>query len=238
MADASKFLHTWSLSKDSWLLKFYLFWYPLSERDQITFCKLFWAVVCAPLMGIAWVAIGVGLGIIAPFIWIYDKYEDRKYAKMDEEPEPKIEKGPSKAKKAAGTIPAFFSRLADAISAWFQKHEKFGTILGWTCLIGAGLIVAAGFITGIVYLVIWLHSIWSGVAFLTSLAALGGFLAVVALIALAAWALSATKPGEAFCAAIWAFLCAVGRFFRGIGHFFATGYYAVKYRTCPKVEVS
>lgn len=236
MADASKFLHTWSLSKDSWLLKFYLFWYPIAERDQITFCKLFWAVVCAPFMGIAWIGIGIGLAIIAPFIWIHDKYEDRQLGKPEPEPEPP--KGPSKAKQAAGKIPAFFARLADAVSAWFQKHEKFGTILGWTCLAVAALVVLGALITALVYLVTWLHSIWSGVAFLTALAALGGFIVLIVLGALLAWALSTTKPGEAVCAAIWAFLCAIGHFFQGIGHFFGTGYYAVKYRTCPRVEVS
>ena len=56
MKNSEKYLHQWELNEQSLLLRFYFFWYAIGEpkKDEITFCKLFWAVVLAPLMVIVY----------------------------------------------------------------------------------------------------------------------------------------------------------------------------------------
>ena len=68
-ADQSKFLHTWELNENSWVLKFYYFWYPWTDRRNIAdlkFCRVAWSCICSPLMIVVWVWYGPGLILVRP----------------------------------------------------------------------------------------------------------------------------------------------------------------------------
>ncbi len=202
------YLHTWELKRDGLLMKYYTLLYPAADVNKANFCKLWWAVVCGPLMALVWLLVGVTYPIWRPFLALVNRLDK----KIEEREEAETKKKESKAKQVALKVPAFFARLADRIAAFFQAHPLLSKVLGISVLVVLAAVVL-GFVGYIVALLV-LYSTGIGWAIFGLILAA---VAVIVIIVSALYYLTHSSVGEA------------------VGDFLEAGYVAVKSRTCPKV---
>lgn len=250
-------IHTWTMKRNSKLIRFYLWFYAngpygtgLKFSDELdkslaklTFCRLFWAVVCAPFIVALTIGFGPLIGIVLLAIWIKEEIEERQFDRRrkrgSEEPKPeKVRSGPRRMEKILDGVMAFF----DHIAAFFQKHVRLTKVLGfvvksafWIGLVGF-VVAALGFLSyvGYTHQLGFVHGMeWAG-------AIIGGLAALLAVCGVIALLLLKSQLGKAlgwFADKVWDGLCAIGRGGKFTGNFVAAGHHAVKYRTCPKVTI-
>jgi hypothetical protein len=212
------FLHTWELDENSWLIRFYDFWYDHPSHDTLSFCKLFWAVICAPLMGIMWLVI---LPVMKIVEWFSSRSEKSKPSKR------KWSTANARSRKKSTAIASGVGSFFDRVSAFFQRHNWLGALAFWVPIVIAGVAVVGGSGYGIVRLVALIHGnlywkVWWPIieGLLIGAAVSGGVVVFHLFIVFGVNDGQGPRP--------WA---------RSVGRFFATGYHAVKYRTCPRVVV-
>jgi small-conductance mechanosensitive channel len=208
-------LHTWTLDKSSFLIRLYSHLYGAPE-GALSFCSLFWGTLLSPL-----VAIVLGLGRLGT----------KAFQLLPEKKEPTLEeiraaRARRSARRSARTrranaIRDFFSGLADGIVAFFQRHSLVSKALK---VIGIGVL-------GLAVLGLLGFLIASFVLYPIALAWLGGVILAIALSVFVSLFLSDHSD------TVKSFFVKIGRAFRFVGRFLATGYHAIKYRTCPKVEI-
>lgn len=228
MADSSKFLKTWELPENSLLIRWYMFVWRGADEETITFCKLFWGILLSPFVPFVLIALSPLIGLL----WISESLEDKSREKFRAEMEAKINgawvEPPSKRSKALTWI----TETIDKVSAFFQSHPNIGKIVRKGFLYGGFTLLVAGAAALVSFL------IYAGIAWTTGTVQaliimtiiIGGLLAVGAIAYGIAYAVSNTWIGDAS--------VKVGDFFCKIGRFFASGYYSVKYRSCPRVVIT
>jgi hypothetical protein len=212
------FLHTWELDEKSWLIRFYNFWYDNPNLNALSFCKLFWAVVCAPLMGVAWLFI---LPVMKFFEWTEGHPRKTKPSKTNSST------ANARSRKKATAIASGVGSFFDRVSAFFQRHNWLGASVFWAAIVIGGIAAVGGSGYGIVRLVALIHGnlywkVWWPIIKGLSIF-LGSAVVIVGTILFIVYGVNdghSPRP--------WA---------RNVGRFLATGYHAVKYRTCPKVVV-
>jgi hypothetical protein len=230
MADQSKFLHTWELSADSWLLRFYDFWYPDADMAKVNFCKLFWAVICAPLMGVAWIIFGICVGGAKAVKAVGNWFDSRPIPEGADTTNNKSKRLATAIPKGAAKVADGFSAIVQRIDEFLKRHTKAAGFIGKAFLYLLGVAVLGGAAYGI-YLLIHLIIInWSWYWFTFAWVIVGGMLIGAVLGAAIYYFFTNTRSGGSF--AEW-----LVRFLTAIGHFLRAGYYATKYRTCPRVVV-
>jgi hypothetical protein len=228
-------MHTWTLKRNSKMIKFYS-WLYLEETtkehslSKLTFCRLFWGIVCSPfslffVLFITPMAAAIG--------YISDKVRHHQRTRKPT------------TKNAANAVPEKTAHFFDKVAAWFQAHAWVskvfsGFVWGWFIGIVVGICVFAGTEVNTHWLGFLLGLKWAGIG-------LGGLLTIVLLgVVLAGilWALSKTiwPPIEDVLEAVgkWAWrsiLCRIGHGIRGVFWFFVAGHHAVKYRTCPMIKI-
>lgn len=256
-------IHTWSLSENSWLIRWYRFLYDdvleITDTTRLSFCKLFWGTVLSPFVALV---VGVISIFAAPIIWavrwIKDLLADRRnesfsrslsQAKQTAETPPKPTKvRVSVANKIVAAVSGFFDRL----SAWSQRHTNglhlLGILVIWGAMI-AFVLSAAG--TGTYYAVNHYMGLLTGLKW-TGIGIGSGLVLVVVFTALVWLVLKIHFFEHGMDLMEWIFITGlfnhwlkplgrlfaqVGRFFRGVYLFFVAGHHAVKYRTCPTIKI-
>lgn len=96
--------HKWEIDEDSWYIRLYL-WAWKTNKNNITFCKLFWGYV------FLWLILLLHL-IAAPFILVGGLLEPWAAARRAKKPKPTFEPKPPKVKEGP-SVPA---RILDWIS--------------------------------------------------------------------------------------------------------------------------
>jgi len=230
MADQTKFLHTWEMNRNSLLIRFYQFWYGIFDVDvnNLSFCKLFWCTILSPLMIVVYLSIGIFFVVVWPIATISDRMKRRSTnSSKVKEPRTKNRRAKDAAVKLASSTEGFFGH----ISAFLQRHAWISKTLKWGLLVVGAICALAG-AAGIGYLSYmgveemiknWNLGVSDGVYIVLS------FIGAVILITGVIYTVSETKYGAP--------IRALGRGFAKVGNFLATGYYAVKYRTCPRIVV-
>ncbi len=255
--------HNWTLPRQSKLIRFYIWFYvkapfglDFDDRREgeitrslstLTFCRLFWAVVCAPFLTLLVIVLLPLIALIATIVWIVGKVKDRRANVSRQERRvvaaaERVTKGPNIFQRVLTAVGNFF----DHIAAFFQNHPKVGQFLGgvgtvlmWTIFVVIPLAVI-GFVTyeivahlnGMITGLIWGGVVASGLIAATILG-----LAIAGLLLKTPFGTWLADGLAAVGIHVWTFLCWIGRGFRGTGRFFAAGHHAVKYRTCPRVVV-
>lgn len=237
-------VHTWTLSRNSKLIRFYNWLYD-HPTGPLTFCKLFWGIVLSPVVMLVVGIVGSGVGI-ADYIKAHAPHQNPadKLAKQEARSAIKASKGPNIGLRLVEAVSAFFDRVA----AFFQRHTGLSRALTyawriplWSLILGIPSGAAAygiynivgytnGFLTGLK---------WAGIS-------LGG-LAIIGIAVLAiATLIERTPLGKWIGGGVewlvidfigYGVLFRIGRGFKFIGRFFAAGHHAVKYRTCPLVQL-
>jgi hypothetical protein len=116
--------HTWTFSGDSKIIRFYL-WAWDTDARQITFCKLFWAYIFAPVALAARVLWLLLWPVRIVFVRAHES-DQRRIAEWKANP-------PKQKEEVPGRIADFFAR------EWPRRAAKF---VGFGLLIPLGLAVA------------------------------------------------------------------------------------------------
>lgn len=221
MTDQSDLLHTWQLTADSKLLRYYTWLYG-AGTENLSFCKLFWAVVASP----------VAL-VIRAVAFVIHKLPDRK----PKAPKVKGEKAPSAPPVAAIKFAAWLAGVADKIaaawqpvSAFLKKHPGLGKLVRPVALVVGAAAVLGGLVFGFYE--------WNSLASTSLYTILIVIGIAIALFGIAIGIATLTSDKEARIEAwLEAKLTPIGHGFRYVYRFFAFGYHAIKTRTCPRVEI-
>lgn len=121
--------YTWTFSRDNWIIRFYL-WTWAADINQVTFCKLFWAYIFAPI------------AVIVKLLWILTwplrllgrglkRALAREADARKVTPEPKPTKPPKE--EIPGRIAEFFAK------EWPRRVAK---IVGWSVVVPTTLAIA------------------------------------------------------------------------------------------------
>lgn len=254
-------IHNWSMSKESKLIRFYLWLYSTPESTdkslaKLTFCRLFWAVVCSPITIPA-------ILFLAAVIRTGDFVVARMPRKSKEQKKIILEKRLARmdAKSAAG--PGWASRfidkvgdITDHVSAFFQKHPGIGKTFVYPFLVLGEVLFALRFVFligvplggaafGIDQAIVYFHGFLHGLTL--GMMALGTGVIVGAILLSILTLLFKTSIGEKlgnffewlFLDCVWdGGVCRVGRAFKFVGSFIITAHHAIKYRTCPRITVT
>jgi hypothetical protein len=218
--------YTWTFSEKSWIIRFYL-WLTEGDKDQISFCKLFWAVLFFPLLTLLH-------GVRTAVEWVLDVVDEMRDSRGPKIKTPKVPK-PRKVRTGptwADRLITWFSYKADNVAAFFQVHPGYGKtvrgiLLGLAFLIPLGILsfvawVGVVYTTGFLVVMAWIGSILGlGIAWV------GIVTGIIYLIEDTKFFQTAGKP-----------LFAIGRGVLGAWHFLAAGEQAIKNRSCPRVVVT
>lgn len=228
MTNQSDLLHTWQLPANSKLLEFYR-WLYKADVENLSFCKLFWAIVVSP-------AALVGAAVM----FVVHKLPDRT-PKPSKAPRLKVEKPEKMGPGAALTFSIWLAGVADKIaaawqpiSAFLKSHPGIGKFVRPVALVVGAIAVLGGAAFGMYE---WADLNPRGL--LTVLFALGFLVgAGVVILGLGVLLSLAVKDrADEIIAWVERHATSIGHGFRGVYRFFAFGYHAVKTRTCPRVEI-
>jgi hypothetical protein len=239
-------IHTWEMSRDSILVRWYVWCFanqsyyednPYKNAKysieatlgRMNFCKMFWLVVCSILLSPLILAVSIVVGIVmaARSVW------------PESTKEPKPKKAPKvDREEAVESVASFF----DKISAFFQRHPNIGKYVG-----KVAIVLMWAFIAVFAVAVVW-AAVWAATTFnqgfvngIIVVAIIVGVLAAAALIAVAvAYLIRNTWFGNLLDwigDGVWGFACFIGRGFRNVWRFLALGHHAVKNRTCPRITI-
>lgn len=87
--DKSAPMYTWTFKEKSLIIRFFLWIYGKDQKDKLTFCRLFWGVVCSPVTGtlvllartLMLIWSGLGWLVATPLEWYGDRSVNRQMAK-------------------------------------------------------------------------------------------------------------------------------------------------------------
>jgi hypothetical protein len=226
MTNQSDLLHTWQLPANSKLLAYYR-WLYQADVANLSFCKLFWAIVASP-----------AAVVIRAVMFAVHKLPARnpRPVKTTITPPPK-KSGPSAALRFSIWLSVVADSIAAAwqpISAFLDEHSGIGKFFRPVALVVGAVAVLGGAAFGFYE---WADLNPRGL--LSALFALGLLIGGGLLILAAGFGLSALLAGRADAIGEWVDRngTKIGLGFRAVYRFFAFGYHAVKTRTCPRVEI-
>lgn len=224
--DQTKLKHTWTVDEKSWKIRFYL-WAYKGDLATLTFCKLFWACTVAAPFAILLRLVSISIPKSKP--------KDKK--DVAEKVQTKSERGADWAMRFSGWIGRAVDYLVaktQPLGAFLNRHPLVGLITRILVLSGGVVIGLGGLGIGFYF---WQDYSITSLEFVGGI--LGGVIAIAGIsIGLAILADHYSKKFRVFGDWLYRTLTPLGHFFMGIGQFLAMGYYAVKTRTCPRIEVA
>lgn len=148
------YYHTWTFDRDSRFIRTYL-WLWAGEENNINFCKLFWGTLFAPLalIGHAVASVAVGLGILGLAIRkrLPGRFLHFPERSYIDRVESELEKPPNKFQSFLTAV----SEVADRVAAFWQRHDGIGVglllVLGTVGLYGAVIGISIVLVDGNVF---------------------------------------------------------------------------------------
>jgi hypothetical protein len=153
--------HEWTFKRNSPLIRFYL-WVWDADPKAITFCKLFWGILLAPLCLLLLWPIGFVLNRVSDYL---DKRKERQFNQELAQPEDE----PMSATEAlAEEAPSFRERQLENVGEFFAKPRprRVMRIVGMTAMVVGGLAIVGvvGYLvvtnlTGVLVVLAWIAGI-------------------------------------------------------------------------------
>jgi hypothetical protein len=236
--DQSKLMRQWTFKSTSPLIRFYRWGYT-DDISKLTFCKLFWScTLVAPF--------AILLHLVSALLPERKPRKEKTLEELIADRERRIQKKSrdTRAKRWATSFANWAADAGDHLAAFFQRIGDFfrrqpwiGTCtktFGVSCLIGA-----CGFV---VYAIAYGIDFWIIHSFGTM--KLAGFVLILVIAGVGIlyfttnWLMNHIRVLEWIGEKVFGILEVILDFFCGVGRFFAAGYHAIKYRTCPRIEVT
>ena len=249
MTAQSELLHVWTVKEDSRMIRFYK-WLYSENVSTLTFCKLFWAMVCSPivLVLVGFASLGEKLFSRPNKVGSAPESYDEVLARMEKEAaertQRRIDRENSWPNRFIRSVASFF----DHIAAFFQAHRKLVKTLQviFFLVVVAAVLAAAGYGLslipwGNIHWGYFFEQVFEQVGVFAAIF-LGVFVLIIGLAYLIYYLVDEVDYSEAPVLRTtghtvrWPFV----NFWHGLvftGKFFAFGYHTVKTRTCPRVEV-
>lgn len=259
MVKQSDLKYCWQVTPDSYLIRWYR-WIYEPDTPQLTFCRLFWGTLFSPfvayLKAMVWP--------LKKLVEGHDKKKAHEAIKMVATYGPPIPKHRSRisvwGERVAEGIGTFFDTMAAGMQVIWSPFRKFhakhkrGLEIAGTAIWGTLLVsLAIAFLGGLAFgFYVWQQDSIQSMAWVGgALAFVVGAFIIGAGIAYGMHLLANRSPGGKadktmdglvlfFKILFWPVVQIaklIGRSFKISGAFFGMGYYTIKTRTCPRVEV-
>jgi ABC-type multidrug transport system fused ATPase/permease subunit len=224
-------MHTARVHKGSWFIRLFLFMWPIRPED-VDFCKLFWGYVFAPLnLLVRFVTLPVALlwrFVLAPRM----REKERQRREMTDEEWVALRKTQrAKEKARKDRINAFFGRISGFADRFIVAPCKaVAATRGWTWFLRALMVVSGVALAGVIVWGLIVIATHHALVYLFAAAFLAGTLAVVGVVLTGIFFVEETPTGQAV-----AFHTKKGAV--GFVGAIRTGFWGVKNRTCPQIEL-